>query len=66
MKQIDATIDDDARNKLLGDAQKTLADDSVNVFLYVLPKITVFKSNLKGMWQNWPLPATPLIDLSWQ
>jgi peptide/nickel transport system substrate-binding protein len=64
--EINGTVDDTARNKLLGDAQKILADDSVNVFLYVLPKITVFKSNLKGMWQNWPLPATPLFDLSWQ
>ena len=65
MKQIDATVDDTARNKLYGDAQKMLADDSVNVFLYILPKITVFKSNLKGMWADWPLPATPLTDLSW-
>jgi peptide/nickel transport system substrate-binding protein len=66
IKQIDATIDDAARNKLLGEAQKTLADDSVNVFLYVLPKTTVFKSGLKGMWESWPLPATPLNELSWQ
>jgi peptide/nickel transport system substrate-binding protein len=66
MKQIDVTIDDTARNKMLGEAQKTLADDSVNIFLYVLPKVTVFKSDLKGMWESWPLPATPLADLSWQ
>jgi peptide/nickel transport system substrate-binding protein len=66
IKQIDTTINDAQRNRLLGDAQKMLADDSVNVFLYILPKITVFKSGLKGMWENWPLPANPLIDLSWQ
>jgi len=66
MKQVDATVDDAARNKLIGNAQTMLAEDSVNVFLYVLPKITVFKSTLKGMWESWPLPATPLSELSWQ
>lgn len=66
MKEIDTTIDDAARNKLLADAQKMLADDAVNVFLYVLPKITVTKAGLKGVWADWPLPATPLVDMHWE
>lgn len=66
MKEIDTTIDDGARNKLLGDAQKMLADDAVNIFLYVLPKITVTKAALKGVWTDWPLPATPLTDMHWE
>ncbi|MEJ1159888.1 ABC transporter substrate-binding protein [Prosthecomicrobium sp. N25] len=66
MAKIDATTDDAARIKLYGDAQRQLAEDSVNVFLFVLPKITVAKTGLKGMWTDWPIPATPLTDLSWQ
>jgi peptide/nickel transport system substrate-binding protein len=66
MKSIDATIDDGARNQLLGDAQKMLSDDAVNVFLYVLPKNTVTKAGLKGVWADWPLPATPVADMHWE
>jgi peptide/nickel transport system substrate-binding protein len=66
MTKIDATTDDAARIKLYGDAQRQLAEDSVNAFLFVLPKITVAKAGLKGMWTDWPIPATPLTDLSWQ
>lgn len=66
MKAVDSTTDDAARLKLYGDAQRMLAADSVNVFLFVLPKITVAKANLSGMWADWPIPATPLTDLSWQ
>lgn len=66
MKQIDATVDDAARLKLYGDAQRMLAEDSVNAFLFVLPKITVSRAGLKGMWADWPLPANPLAELSWQ
>jgi peptide/nickel transport system substrate-binding protein len=66
MKKIDATPDEAERNKLYGDAQRMLAEDAVNVFLFVLPKITVSKAGLKGMWADWPLPANPLAELSWQ
>jgi peptide/nickel transport system substrate-binding protein len=43
-----------------------LADDAVNIFLYVLPKITVTKAALKGVWTDWPLPATSLTDMHWE
>ena len=65
MQTIDATLDDDKRLNLLGDAQRILADDAVNVFLFILPKISVTKAGLKGLWADWPIPATPLTDLSW-
>jgi peptide/nickel transport system substrate-binding protein len=66
MKKVDAAVDDKTRLALYGDAQKMLAEDSVNVFLFVLPKVTVSKASLTGMWADWPLPATPLTDLAWQ
>lgn len=47
-------------------AQRQIAEDQVNVFLFMLPKITVTKKNLAGMWENWPLPANPLAELKWE
>ncbi len=66
MAKVDAASDEATRNRLYGDAQRLLADDAVNVFLFVLPKITVTRVGLDGMWPDWPLPANPLAELSWK
>lgn len=47
-------------------AQRQIAQDQVNVFLFMLPKITVAKKGLGGMWENWPVPANPLAELRWE
>lgn len=57
--------DEQVRNALLVEAQKMLAKDAVNVFLFELPKITLLRKGLKGAWKNWPTPLTPLAELSW-
>jgi peptide/nickel transport system substrate-binding protein len=64
--KIDAAADEAERNRLYGDAQRMLAEDSVNVFLFQLPKIGAWNADLNGMWENWPLPANPLAELSWR
>ncbi|MGL5447997.1 MAG: ABC transporter substrate-binding protein [Rhabdaerophilum sp.] len=56
----------EARNAAFQDAQRRISADHVNVFLFMLPKITVTKAGLKGMWANWPVPANPLGQLSWE
>ncbi len=66
MATIEATSDEAARNRLYGSAQKMLAQDAVNIFLFVLPKITVTRAGLDGMWADWPLPANPLSELAWK
>ncbi len=66
MAQIDATVEEAERNRLYGDAQRMLAEDSVNVFLFQLPKIGAWNADLTGMWESWPLPANPLAELSWR
>ena len=66
IKQAETTVDDAARFKIYGDAQRKLVEDQVNVFLFMLPKTTVSKAGLNGMWENWPLPVTPATDLSWK
>jgi len=64
--KVAVTLDDAARNALLVDGQKMLAEEQPNAFLFMLPKITVSKAGLKGMWPNWPQSANPLAELSWQ
>lgn len=57
---------DTERKAAYGDAQRQVANDQVNVFLFMLPKITVAKKGLAGVWENWPLPANPIADMKWQ
>ncbi|HEY4069847.1 MAG TPA: ABC transporter substrate-binding protein [Burkholderiaceae bacterium] len=54
------------RLKLIGDIQRQLATDSVNVFLYQLPQFAVGKKQLKGLWTSSPVFANDLAALSWQ
>ena len=64
--RIGTTLDETERNGLYGQAQRMLARDAVNGFLFILPKITVAKVELDGMWTDWPLPVTPLAELRWR
>jgi len=60
------TTDAKGRLKLLGDIQRQIATDSVNVFLYQLPQFAVGKKQLKGLWSSSPIFANDLSALSWQ
>lgn len=56
----------DAFKAALGEAQKKIAADSVNAFLFQYPNVTVADANLKGLWKNAPLSATDLAAISWK
>lgn len=56
---------DDERAKLLGEAQRMLANDAVNGFLYQPQWITVANKNVKGLWKDVPIFANDLSALSW-
>ena len=56
----------DALKAALGEAQKKIAEDSVNVFLFQYPDVTVADAKLKGLWKNAPLSATDVAALSWR
>jgi peptide/nickel transport system substrate-binding protein len=60
------TTDQKGRMKLLGDIQRQLATDSVNVYLFQLPQFAVGNKKLKGMWSSSPIFANDLGALSWQ
>ncbi len=53
------------RNKLLGDAQKMLATDAANGFMYQPQFPTVAKKGVKGLWKEMPIFANDLAALSW-
>ena len=53
------------RSRLLGDAQRLLAQDSVHAFLYSNQWITVANKNLKGLWKDMPVFVNDISSLSW-
>ena len=60
------TTDQKARLKILGDIQRQLATDCVNVYLFQLPQFAVANKHLKGLWSSSPIFANDLGALSWQ
>ncbi|HEX4233049.1 MAG TPA: ABC transporter substrate-binding protein [Caldimonas sp.] len=61
-----STADTKGRMKVLGDIQRQLATDCVNVYLFQLPQFAVANKHLKGLWSSSPIFANDLGALSWQ
>jgi peptide/nickel transport system substrate-binding protein len=64
--QIQSTAKMDERNKLMGDAQRLVAEEAVAAYLYQPTWITVANARLKGLWKDVPLFANDIGALSWQ
>ncbi len=64
--RLEAAPDLDAFKKAIGEAQRKIADDSVNAFLFQLPNIVVADAKLKGLWKNAPIFVNDLSALSWK
>ncbi len=60
-----ATVDAKAQLDLAGALQRKLSLDEPNVFLYALPKIGVWNSKLRGLWENQPIAANDMTGVSW-
>ena len=65
MAELDASSDPATRNELYRKAQRIIADDAVNGFLFQLPKIGVWDAKLEGLWENAPLQANDLTKVRW-
>ena len=65
MEKADSAVSPAERNRYLQEAQRLLAYDAVNGFLFQLPKITVQRKGLKGTWKNAPLFVNDLAAMSW-
>jgi peptide/nickel transport system substrate-binding protein len=64
--RLEAAPDIDAFKKAIGEAQRQIADDCVNAFLFQLPNIVVADAMLKGVWKNAPIFVNDLSALSWR
>ncbi|WP_298432685.1 ABC transporter substrate-binding protein [Ottowia sp.] len=53
------------RARLLGDAQRLLAEDSVHAFLYQPQWVTIAAKGLRGLWKDMPVFVNDLSTLSW-
>jgi peptide/nickel transport system substrate-binding protein len=65
MKTLNETTDQAARKELLIAAQKRLAEQAVNGFLFELPQTGVWNAKLEGMWQNAPIEGVVLSGIHW-
>ncbi|GHE20014.1 ABC transporter substrate-binding protein [Halomonas urumqiensis] len=63
---IESTADEAKRHRLMARAQRLLADEAVNVFLFMKPHQSIRKTGLKGAWGNSPIPALVLEELYWE
>ena len=61
-----ATGDDAERARLLGEAQRLIAQESPNVFLYQPQWVSVANAKLKGLWKDVPIFANDLSLLYWE
>ncbi len=66
MTKLNETTDEAMRTKLMQDAQKKIAEDAVNVFLFQLAKTGVWNAKLKGLWENAPVQANDLTKVYWE
>ena len=53
------------RARLLGEAQRLLANDAVHGFLYQPQWVTIANKNLRGLWKDMPIFVNDLSALSW-
>jgi peptide/nickel transport system substrate-binding protein len=64
--ELDASVDPARRNDLYGEAQRKIAEDAVNAFLFQLPKIGVWRAELTGLWTNSPIQANDVTGVAWK
>ena len=65
-KQVLAAPNQAELYRLLGLAQRKIADDAVNVFLFYRPELNFMHRDLVGMWEKSPVPSFVLQDLRWK
>ncbi len=63
--RIQATIQPEARNKLMEQAQRLVADEAVAAYLYQPTWITVANARIKGLWKDMPMFVNDMAAVSW-
>jgi peptide/nickel transport system substrate-binding protein len=65
MAKADSSADPAERNKYLQQAQRKLAEDAVNGYLFQLPRLTVYRKGLTGIWKSAPMFVNDMAAVSW-
>ncbi len=65
MAELDVTTDEAERSALLQDAQRMIADDYVNAYLFQLARTGVQDARIEGLWLNAPTQANDLTRVRW-
>jgi peptide/nickel transport system substrate-binding protein len=65
MVDLDLASDPAQRSEILGRAQRMIADDYVNGFLFQLARISVANAKIEGLWPNAPTQANDLTAVRW-
>ena len=65
IEDLNTTVDPDQRSDLYAQAQKMIAEDSVNGYLFQLAKTGVADARLEGLWENAPTQANDLTQVRW-
>ena len=65
MTEFNKTADPAARSEMLAKAQRIIAEDYVNGYLFQLAFPTIAKAGVEGLWVNAPTQATDLTGVSW-
>ena len=65
MKDLDLASDPAARSEILAQAQKMIADDYVNGYLFQLARTGVANAKIEGLWPNSPTQANDLTGVRW-
>lgn len=66
MARLEFTVEPAQRSTLYKQAQKMIADDSVNGFLFQLAKTGVADARIEGLWENAPTQANDLTQVRWR
>ncbi|MEG1451448.1 ABC transporter substrate-binding protein [Brevundimonas sp.] len=61
---VNAAPDEATRLSLLGDLQRKIADDAVNVFLFQSARIGGHKTGINGLWINAPIAANDMTGVT--
>ena len=63
--KLNTEADPDMRTKMMGDAQRIIAEDYVNGYLFQLAFPTVANVGVQGLWENQPTQSNDLTAVSW-
>ena len=66
MEELNNTADPAKRTELIHRAEKQIADDYVNGFLFQLAKTGVANAKIRGLWENSPTQANDMTGVYWE